>query len=94
LARWVADADTKAEKVDEVPRDAIQRYQAIAQRIAKLRQIEFDSLSKYTAESSVVARTRSQLNAAEADRDTLEKKYPSLALSGANAASAKIRGQF
>jgi uncharacterized protein involved in exopolysaccharide biosynthesis/Mrp family chromosome partitioning ATPase len=87
MARWVSDAGSKAEKMEEVPREAIQRYQAIAQRIAKLRQVEFDNLAKFTDESSVVSRTRSQLNAAEVDRDKLEKKYPSLALSGANAES-------
>lgn len=81
MERWFAGTSGIPETGSQPSRDILQQYQVIVTRLGKLRQAEFDVLSKYTPESGMAARMREQIDGVEAQRRSLEKKYPSLAAS-------------
>jgi polysaccharide biosynthesis transport protein len=80
MEKWVIGEAPTGTKPNQAPRDTVQQYQALSARIAKLRQAEFEVMTKYTSESSMAVRTRSQLAEAEEQRRNIEKKFPSLAM--------------
>src|ERR1043166_2703626 len=60
------------------PPEVIQKYQALAAGLQKLRQAQIDLLSKYTSESEVVKTNQSQVDDLDRQVRALEKKYPGL----------------
>ncbi|MBV9489214.1 MAG: hypothetical protein JO069_05750 [Verrucomicrobia bacterium] len=72
--------------------DVIQTYQSILTRVAHLRQIETEQLSKYTPESRAVRITQAQIADLETQRRDLEKKYPGL-IATAPAATGPTQGR-
>lgn len=79
MEKWFAGAPETPEMPSLPSRDVVQQYQVLVTRLGKLRQAEFDVLSKYTPESGMATRVREQIEGVEAQRRSLEKKHPSLA---------------
>jgi polysaccharide biosynthesis transport protein len=80
LERWVAAKDKK--ESDNTARQpsgkAVREYQALFNRVAYLRQIESELLSKYTPENQMVKVKQAQIENLENERRDLEEKYPSI----------------
>lgn len=91
MEKWVAGTPGTpgtAEAGAQPSRDVIQQYQVLMTRLGKLRQSEFDVLAKYTPESGMAMRVKEQIEGVEAQRRSLEKKYPSLAISAQTTANS------
>jgi polysaccharide biosynthesis transport protein len=80
LERWVAA--TEKNESDNSARHpsgkAVREYQTLFNRVAYLRQIETELLSKYTPESQMVKVKHAQIEDLEKQRRDLEQKYPSI----------------
>jgi predicted nucleic acid-binding Zn-ribbon protein len=80
LERWVAATDKN--QSDDTARQpsgkAVREYQTLSTRVAYLRQMETELLSKYTPENQMVKVKQEQIENLEKQRRDLEKKYPSI----------------
>ena len=80
LERWVAATDKN--QSDNAARQpggkAIREYQTLFNRVAYLRQMETELLSKYTPENRMVKAKEAQIEDLEKQRRDLEQKYPSI----------------
>jgi uncharacterized protein involved in exopolysaccharide biosynthesis len=80
LERWVAAVD-KADSDNNGRQPggkAIREYQTLFNRVAYLRQMETELLSKYTPENRMVKIKQAQIEDLEKQRRDLEEKYPSI----------------
>jgi polysaccharide biosynthesis transport protein len=92
IEKWVDTGDENNGSSPESQRQALAEYQMLTNRISKLRQSEFDILSKYTPESAMASRVKAQIAETDAQRRSLEKKHPAL-LMGPASASTKGAGE-
>lgn len=67
-----------ASVAQEPPDRAVQQYDLAVSRLSQLRQAKLELLKKYTPGSVMVQVTQTQLNDLENEKQSLEKKYPSL----------------
>jgi uncharacterized protein involved in exopolysaccharide biosynthesis len=67
----------------EASSEAVRKYQNFGGRVAYLRQMETEMLSKYTPENRMVKVKQAQIEALEKQRRELEREFPSLAVTGA-----------
>lgn len=72
----------------ETPDKAIQRYQVVVNRLADLRKSEVDLLHKFAPGSVMVQVTQTQIRDLEAEKNTMEEKYPDLPSHSLGATSA------
>ena len=67
-----------------------QRYEALNDRLARLRQIDLELLAKYRPENSLVLENQRQIESLDRQRRELEQRFPSLvATSPAKKTTAK-----
>jgi len=80
LERWVAAADKNdSDNSGRQPSGkAVREYQTLFNRVAYLRQMETELLSKYTPENRMVKIKQAQIEDLERQRRDLEAKYPSI----------------
>jgi polysaccharide biosynthesis transport protein len=80
LERWVAATDkNESDNAAHQPNGkAIREYQTLFNRVAYLRQMETELLSKYTPENQIVKVKHAQIEDLEKQRRDLEQKYPSI----------------
>jgi polysaccharide biosynthesis transport protein len=80
LERWVAATDkNQSDNTARQPSGkAVREYQALTNRVAYLRQMETELLSKYTPENRMVGSKQAQIENLEKQRRDLEQKYPSI----------------
>jgi uncharacterized protein involved in exopolysaccharide biosynthesis len=80
LERWAAATDkNQSDNTARQPSGkAVREYQTLSNRVAYLRQMETELLSKYTPENRMVGSTQVQIEDLEKQRRDLEQKYPSI----------------
>jgi succinoglycan biosynthesis transport protein ExoP len=80
LERWVAatDKNESDNNTRQPSGKAVREYQTLFNRVAYLRQMETELLSKYTPENQMVKVKQVQIEDLEKQRRDLEQKYPSI----------------
>lgn len=73
-----ADVNQADKALNQPGSEVVGEYQALVSRVAQLRQIETELLSRYTAQNRIVKVKRAQIDDLEKQRRNLEKKYPGL----------------
>ncbi|MBV9998641.1 MAG: hypothetical protein JO015_05955 [Verrucomicrobia bacterium] len=81
IEKWAAgtDANESQNAARQPSNDAVQDYQSLIGRVTRLQEMEMQLLSKFTPENRIVKVTQAQIADLEAQRRTLEQKYPGLA---------------
>jgi uncharacterized protein involved in exopolysaccharide biosynthesis len=80
LEKWAAATDkSQSEKSARQPDGkAVREYRILSSRLAYLRQMETELLSKYTSENRMLGSKQVQIEDLEKQRRDLEQKYPSI----------------
>jgi polysaccharide biosynthesis transport protein len=91
LERWVAatDKNESDNNARQPSGKAVREYQTLFNRVAYLRQIETELLSKYTPENQMVKVKQAQIEGLEKQRRDLEQKYPSIVATILNTGSSQ-----
>ena len=72
------DAHQSENAAHQASSEVVGEYKALVARVAHLREMETELLSKYTAQNRIVKVKQAQIDDLEKQRKDLEKKYPNL----------------
>jgi uncharacterized protein involved in exopolysaccharide biosynthesis len=80
MEKWLAGSATNQSRNagHEASSEAVGQYKNLGERVAYLRQLETELLSKYTPENRIVKAKQAQIEALEKQRRDLEQGFPSL----------------
>jgi succinoglycan biosynthesis transport protein ExoP len=80
IEKWVSASDKNQshETVREASSKTVREYQALINRMAYLRQMQTELLSRFTPESQMVKIKQTQIDGLEKQQKDLEEKYPGI----------------